>query len=121
MGGTELNPAYSGNGSRRIYSLNRIEPDLRIHPVQEFVRMLPAIAAKDLSIGGYEEYRGYRGLREALADLDLADGVVTNPETEMLITSGAQQAITLIARCFGAGGEGRDRRSLFSGRSYRVP
>jgi len=28
---------------------------------------------------------------------------VTNPETGMLITSGAQQAITLIARCFGPG------------------
>jgi GntR family transcriptional regulator/MocR family aminotransferase len=76
---------------------------LRIHPVQEFIRMLPAVAAKDLSIGGYEDYRGYRGLREALAELDRADGVATNPETEMVITSGAQQAITLIARCFGVG------------------
>ena len=100
LGGTELtSPGLKS--SRRIYQLNRIEPDLRIHPVQEFIRMLPAVAAKDLSIGGYEDYRGYRGLREALADLDRADGVVTNPETEMLITSGAQQAITLIARCFG--------------------
>lgn len=84
-----------------ILRMNRIEPDLRIHPVQEFLRLLPGLG--EPSIGGYEDYRGFFALRETLSGLDRSDGIATDPATEILVTSGAQQAITLIARCLGPG------------------
>jgi DNA-binding transcriptional MocR family regulator len=93
----------SQGSERKTIQMNRIEPDLRIHPVQEFLRILPTLTAEDLSIGGYEDYRGFLGLREAIAEWDRHLGVVSDPEREILITSGAQQAITLTARLFGPG------------------
>ena len=83
---------------KKVFQLNRIEPDLRIHPVSEFARLLAETAATDCSIGGYEDYRGHSGLREAIADLDREIGINSDPTSEMLITSGAQQALSLLAR-----------------------
>jgi len=87
-----------GTQERKEWQLNRIEPDLRIHPVAEFARLLFELASSDCSIGGYEEYRGHTGLREAIADLDRDIGIDSDPATGLLVTSGAQQALTLIAR-----------------------
>jgi DNA-binding transcriptional MocR family regulator len=84
--------------THKAFQLNRIEPDLRIHPVAEFSRLLAEVAATDSSIGGYEDYRGYPGLRQAIAEIDRAVGVDADPASGMLITSGAQQAISLVAR-----------------------
>jgi len=83
---------------KAVFQLNRIEPDLRLHPVTEFARLLAEVAAGDCSIGGYEDYRGHAGLREAIADLDQEVGIESDPANGLLITSGAQQAISLIAR-----------------------
>lgn len=88
---------------RKEFQLNRIEPDLRIHPVAEFARLLAETAAADCSIGGYEEYRGYLPLREAIADLDREIGIASEPGAGLLITSGAQQALTLLGRTFEPG------------------
>lgn len=82
----------------KVFQLNRIEPDLRIHPVAEFARLLAEVAATDCSVGGYEDYRGHPGLRQAIADLDHGIGVDSDPSSGMLVTAGAQQAISLIAR-----------------------
>jgi GntR family transcriptional regulator/MocR family aminotransferase len=90
-------------GIRARLPLGRIEPDLRIHPVEEFMKTLGTLAAEDLSIGGYEDYRGFAALRELLADMDRRDGILSEPGNGMIITSGAQQAIALAARSFGAG------------------
>ena len=54
---------------RHIFQLNRIEPDLRIHPVVECARLMAELAS-DPGIGGYADYRGEPGLREAVAGLD---------------------------------------------------
>jgi GntR family transcriptional regulator / MocR family aminotransferase len=89
--------------TKKTLQMNRIEPDLRMHPVQDFLRLLPQLGALDSSVGGYEEYRGYQGLRDALADLDRQDGILSDPVNGMLITSGAQQGITITARVFGSG------------------
>ena len=83
---------------RKDFQLNRIEPDLRIHPVAEFASLIFELASSDCSIGGYEEYRGHLGLREAIAGLDREIGVASEPANGLLITSGAQQALSLIAR-----------------------
>ena len=88
---------------RKDFQLNRIEPDLRIHPVAEFASLIFELASADCSIGGYEEYRGYSGLRSAVADLDRECGVESEPVNGMLITAGAQQALTLIARALEPG------------------
>lgn len=88
---------------RKEFQLNRIEPDLRIHPVAEFARLLAETAAADCSIGGYEEYRGHLPLREAIADLDREIGIPAEPGAGMLVTSGAQQALTLLGRTFEPG------------------
>ena len=84
--------------AHKVFQLNRIEPDLRIHPVAEFSRLLAEVAASDSSIGGYEDYRGHPGLRQAIAEIDREIGVAADPSSGMLITSGAQQAISLVAR-----------------------
>jgi len=69
--------------------------------VREFTELLAALAASDPSMGGYEDYRGNPSLREELATLDREIGIEANPASGMLITSGAQQAITLVARALG--------------------
>ena len=88
---------------RKDFQLNRIEPDLRIHPVAEFASLIFEMASSDCAIGGYEEYRGHLGLRNAIADLDREIGVESEPLDGMLITSGAQQALTLIGRSLESG------------------
>ena len=81
-------PKRGPRASGRIFPLNRIEPDLRIHPVEEFMKILGTLASEDLSIGGYEDYRGFAGLRELLADMDRRDGIQSEPGNGMIITSG---------------------------------
>lgn len=88
---------------RSEFFLNRIEPDLRIHPVAEFGRLVAEVAAADCSAGGYEDYRGHRELREAMAELDAEIGVASDPANGLLVTAGAQHALALIARLLGAG------------------
>ena len=90
--------ALPGSAERQVFQLNRIEPDLRIHPVAECARLIAELAATDPGIGGYAEYRGEIGLRRAVADLDRELGIDSDPENGVLITSGAQQALSLLGR-----------------------
>ena len=83
--------------------LDKIEPNLRWHPVADFGRLAAEIAETDLSSGGYEEYRGNRRLREQLACLGKEAGFAADPELNVLVTAGAQQAIALSAGIFGPG------------------
>jgi GntR family transcriptional regulator/MocR family aminotransferase len=104
-GGSTVDGAYapelgSGHG---LYALNRIEPDLRVHPAREFARVIAEVASRDPFSGGYEEYRGNAALREAIAAYDRAKGIDSDPVNGMLMTSGAQQALQLLARSFPAG------------------
>ncbi len=104
-GGSTIGGAYAPElrSTGGVYPLNRIEPDLRIHPAREFAAMIASVAAADPSIGGYEEYRGNPALREAIAAFDRERGIESDPVNGMLMTSGAQQAIQLVARSFPQG------------------
>jgi DNA-binding transcriptional MocR family regulator len=84
-----------------LLSMDRIEPNLKYHPVAEFGRLVGEVAGRDVSAGGYEDYRGYRKLRELLADLNAEAGIAADPEMEIFITAGCQQAISLIAQIMG--------------------
>jgi DNA-binding transcriptional MocR family regulator len=91
------------SGSVGKMNMNRIEPDLRIAPVEEFMKVLSNLSVADFSLGGYEDYRGCPDLRDRLAELDRADGIGSEPADGIIVTSGAQQALTLAARAFGIG------------------
>lgn len=86
------------------YPLHRIEPNLRLHPVAEFGRLIAEEAAACPASGGYEDYRGYGPLRVALEELLAGDGVEAPAERGILVTDGAQHAISLAARVLGASG-----------------
>ena len=87
----------------QLFALNRLEPNLRLHPVAECAQLVADIAAADPLIAGYADYRGDRLLREAIAALDQENGIAVDAENGMLITSGAQQAFSLLARVFPPG------------------
>lgn len=86
-----------------VLSLDKIQPHLRHHPVAEFGRLVAEVAGRDESAGGYEDYRGHGRLRELLADLNREAGFPADPQLELLVTAGAQQAIALMARLAGPG------------------
>ena len=88
---------------RTTFLLNRLEPDLRIAPVAQFAQLIAELAADDPSLGAYADFRGDAALREAVAEFDRAAGIVVEPRRGLLVTSGAQQAISLLARALGAG------------------
>ncbi|WP_319243630.1 PLP-dependent aminotransferase family protein [uncultured Propionivibrio sp.] len=87
---------------RRGFELNRIEPDLRRHPVAECARLIGEVA-RDPAAGGYAEYRGERVLRDAIAAFDRTLGIDVDPASSLLITSGAQQALSLLGRVWPVG------------------
>ncbi len=98
--------AGPGAGSRSpqfSLPMHRIEPDLRIAPVEEFMKILSGLSVLDRGLCGYEDYRGNRALRDAIAEFDRAQSIPCEPESGMLITSGAQQALTILARALGTG------------------
>lgn len=88
----------SVGGARAQFALNRLEPDLRIHPVAECAQLIAELASADPGIGAYADFQGDRGLREAIAEFDRDAGIASDPEAGLLITSGAQQALSLYAR-----------------------
>lgn len=97
--------ASTQGGVRRAFELNRIEPDLRIHPVAECARLIGELAASDPAMGGYAAYRGEPALCSAVAGLDRELGIESDPDRGMLITSGAQQALSLIGRSLPSGAQ----------------
>ncbi|HNY21681.1 MAG TPA: PLP-dependent aminotransferase family protein [Treponemataceae bacterium] len=88
---------------RAILPLNKIEPNLRLHPVAAMGSLIGQVAEEDPLAGGYEDYRGNARLLEAIADLDRELGIESEPKGGMLVTSGCQQAISLTARAFPRG------------------
>ena len=101
--GYRVNALARGRTIRKAFVLNRLEPDLRIAPVAQIGRLIAELAAADENLGAYADFRGDPALREAIAEFDRASGIVTEPQGGLLITSGAQQALTLLARTLDAG------------------
>lgn len=95
-------PAAGTTVPRKRFDLDRLEPDLRLHPVAECARLIGEVAASDSGLGAYGDFRGDPLLRQAIAEFDsdseAGAGVVCDAEDGLLITSGAQQAISLFAR-----------------------
>ncbi len=87
----------------KILSMDKIQPNLKYHPVAEFGRLVAETAERDESSGGYEDFRGYRRLRELFADLDAESGIAADPKMDIFITAGCQQAIALVAQIMGSG------------------
>ncbi len=85
---------------------HRIEPNLAMHPVAEVGHILAQVATEAPESGGYEDYRGYLPLREILSERFTADGVLGARVDGMLITGGAQHAISLCARALRARSSG---------------
>ncbi len=94
---------FDNSDGKGPLSLEKIEPNLRRLPTAEFGAVLAEIAETDPSSGGYEDYRGNRRLRERLADLDTEAGFSADPDMNIIVTAGAQQAIALCARILGSG------------------
>lgn len=86
------------------FQLNRHRTGLANPSVAEFASLIFEMASSDCAIGGYEEYRGHLGLRNAIADLDREIGVESEPLDGMLITSG-RQVLTLIGRSLESGAQ----------------
>lgn len=85
------------------FPLDKIEPNLKHHPIAEFGRLVAEVAASDDTAGGYGDYRSDLGLREQLAILDAEAGIKADPAMDILVTSGSQQAIALVAQMIGPG------------------
>ena len=88
---------------RARFALDRLEPDLRLHPVAELARLIGEVGATDASLGAYGDFHGDAQLRQAIAEFDAAMGVACDAGDGLLITSGAQQAIALYARTLAPG------------------
>jgi DNA-binding transcriptional MocR family regulator len=73
-------------------------PDATLFPWEE-LREIAAelLTGRDLSTLQYGPTRGYAPLLDSLVDVMAARGIVTTPE-RLLITSGSQQAVDLVAR-----------------------
>jgi DNA-binding transcriptional MocR family regulator len=78
---------------------------------QAYARILPALAAADGDIGYHPA--GHLTLRRAIADRYTRHGIRTGPE-RILVTTGAQQALSLLARALLAPGD----RVLVEGPTY---
>jgi DNA-binding transcriptional MocR family regulator len=78
---------------------------------QAYARILPALAGADGDIGYHPA--GHSGLRRAVAERYTGHGIRTGPE-RILVTTGAQQALSLLARALLAPGD----RVLVEGPTY---
>ncbi len=100
-------PERSSNlpGKDPLYDLTSIVPDPRLYPLADFRRCLRQVlqdpGAEALRYGSP---KGYRPLCEYIGKRLRLHGISVS-EDEILITSGAQQALDLIARFFGRRGK----------------
>jgi DNA-binding transcriptional MocR family regulator len=95
-------PESAQNMPADLINLSPLDLDHRIFPVTEFRRCLNQVlvntGAKLLSYGAYQ---GFQPLRQDIAHRLQIHGISVMPD-EILITNGAQQAIDLVLRLFGA-------------------
>ncbi|WP_198586867.1 aminotransferase-like domain-containing protein [Glycomyces xiaoerkulensis] len=115
--GTWVAGAEPGEGTVRHDGLQRVAPNIDEDVIDLATASLPApaeLAAALRSLGegpmrrvllrpGYS-HAGVAELREAIAEQFSAEGLPTGPR-EVLVTTGAQQAIDLIVRHFTSGGD----------------
>lgn len=91
---SEVKPGFDG------IDFGRLHPDTRIFPVKEFRKSLSkAIDNKGSIVLDYGESKGYYPLREYITGRMRSHGISVDID-EILITSGAQNAIDLIVKLF---------------------
>lgn len=91
----EMIQTYAGE-RRDIVFLHRGIPDPRLFPVDEFRKVLQAVLRRDgIEAFEYGDRTGYPPLRRTIAHILGQEGIPTRPE-DILITSGSQQAISLV-------------------------
>jgi GntR family transcriptional regulator/MocR family aminotransferase len=82
-------------------------PDASLFPHRAWRRVMARVLREDRAVSGgvYGHPAGHRGLREAIArHVGIARGVTTSPD-DVVVTSGTQQALDLIARVLLAPGD----------------
>jgi DNA-binding transcriptional MocR family regulator len=93
-------------GGADLVDLSRLEPDGRLFPIKDFQRSVnQVLSSMGAEILRYGSPQGYAPLREYIATRLRIHGVSASPRN-VLVTSGAQQAIDLILRLFSQ--EGRN-------------
>ena len=91
----EMIQTCAGDRADMIF-LHQGIPDPRLFPVDEFRKVLQAVIRRDgIEAFGYGDRAGYPPLRQTIAHILGQEGIPTRPE-DILITSGAQQAIHLV-------------------------
>jgi len=93
-------PFSEGAGDFDGIDLGRLHPDTRIFPVKEFRKSLgKVIEQRGKIVLDYGESKGYYPLREYITQRMRSHGISVNID-EILITSGAQNAIDLLMKLF---------------------
>jgi len=96
---------FQGTSSTCRYRLHMAEVDAQLLPNREISRNFHRLVTEDPSIiANYGPFQGDEELRRALAEYFRTGGITVNEE-ELLITSGSQQAIDLVARTFTGPGD----------------
>jgi len=76
-----------------------VKPDKRLLPYREFTHVMnKASELYKTSAYDYEEPKGLMSLRNVLTDYMTTGGIYTSPD-QILVTNGAQQAISLALQC----------------------
>lgn len=91
----DLLGVYAGDRQDMVY-LNQGIPDPRLFPVDEFRKVLQSVIRRDgIEAFGYGDRMGFPPLRRTIAYILGQDGIPTHPD-DLLVTSGSQQAISLV-------------------------
>jgi DNA-binding transcriptional MocR family regulator len=91
---------FQGTSSDCRYRLHMAEVDARLLPNREICRNIHQLVAEDPEIiGNYGPFQGDAELRRALSRYFRERGIAAEAD-DVLITSGSQQAIDLVARTF---------------------
>jgi GntR family transcriptional regulator/MocR family aminotransferase len=96
-GQTELDRMSASIDSRGVISFSNGVGDNRLFPADDFRKALQVVLHRDgVDALGYGDRTGYPPLRETITHILASQGVPVRPEN-ILITSGSQQAVALVA------------------------
>jgi len=104
VGGFRAQPALAGPGD--VINLSSLQPYTGLFPVEQFRLCLNTVLRRQgRHLLGYAAPAGYLPLRERIAARLKAQGILVEA-AQVLVTSGSQQGIDLLARAFLDPGDG---------------
>lgn len=86
-------------GAELVADFSRLTPDERFFPIEEFTRTLAEAWSRRVDLWQYAPPLGLEDLRQEIARRLTEHGLQREPD-EILVTSGAQQALDLLFRTF---------------------